>query len=199
MSIETFPFSESGDSTDRVAEAVKELEQQGMELVKAVGAREKRVAALTEAVKAKDAEIALLRTENEDYQIGAEANRDKLTALANRLGLSGTMFKEFGFFQVKGRIAALAAENERLKVANKIHRQRCDDEYWAWQGDGQDFLESLVCPVLIQAKDLLAITKDNERLRALLQVALDARIGNHILYQTLVQEAQAILQPKDER
>jgi len=29
-----------------------------------------------------------------------------------------------------------------------------DGEYWMWQGDGEDRLESLSCPVLIEAQDL---------------------------------------------
>lgn len=29
-----------------------------------------------------------------------------------------------------------------------------NNDYWAWQGDGEDYLESLACPILIEAHDL---------------------------------------------
>lgn len=32
-------------------------------------------------------------------------------------------------------------------------------DYWFWQGDGEDHLESLVCPVVIRADDLAALIK----------------------------------------
>ena len=34
-----------------------------------------------------------------------------------------------------------------------LHRER-NGEVWYWQGDGEDHLESLTCPVLIEAEDL---------------------------------------------
>jgi hypothetical protein len=36
----------------------------------------------------------------------------------------------------------------------RLHRQKAKGEYWVWQGDGEDDLESLACPVLIRADDL---------------------------------------------
>jgi len=49
------------------------------------------------------------------------------------------------------------AEIERLREELQIHRDKAQDNYWAWQGDGEDHLESLVCPVLIQPSQLSAI------------------------------------------
>lgn len=37
------------------------------------------------------------------------------------------------------------------------HRQKAKGEYWAWQGDGSDHLETVTCPVLIAAADLREI------------------------------------------
>lgn len=37
------------------------------------------------------------------------------------------------------------------------HRQMARDEYWVWQGDGEDHPESLTCPILIQPEDMRAI------------------------------------------
>lgn len=36
-----------------------------------------------------------------------------------------------------------------------------NEECWIYQGDGQDHLESLVCPVVIDAKILLKLLKKN--------------------------------------
>ncbi len=36
------------------------------------------------------------------------------------------------------------------RIQNSINNQ----EYWAWQGDGEDHLESLTCPIVIQPEDL---------------------------------------------
>ena len=53
--------------------------------------------------------------------------------------------------------AALAdVKKEAAKVQNEmvaLRRER-DGEVWYWQGDGADHLESLTCPVLIEAEDL---------------------------------------------
>ena len=76
------------------------------------------------------------------------------------------------------QIATLQAENERLKVGNEacqrklfssehqlsLHIDKAKGEYWAWQGDGEDHLESLVCPVLISADDLLALQSTIDKL-----------------------------------
>lgn len=51
---------------------------------------------------------------------------------------------------VKRGAEKLADENAAL------HRERAG-EVWYWQGDGEDHLESLTCPVLIEADDLRAL------------------------------------------
>lgn len=51
-------------------------------------------------------------------------------------------------------ISELRQENERLKAENKALRRTEKGEVWYWQGDEDDHLESLSCPVLIDAGDL---------------------------------------------
>lgn len=78
------------------------------------------------------------------------------------------------------RIAALEKE---LKQANKFVRgweeeakglkrdiirlksllDAKNEDYWAWQGDDEDHLESLVCPVVIYADDLRDIIAKGDR------------------------------------
>jgi len=41
-------------------------------------------------------------------------------------------------------------------------------DYWIWQGDGEDRLESLVCPVLIEADDLRAMSLTPEEAKELM-------------------------------
>jgi len=56
--------------------------------------------------------------------------------------------------------AALAdVKKEAAKVQNEVAalRRERDGEAWYWQGDGTDHLESLTCPVLIEAEDLRAL------------------------------------------
>ena len=40
-----------------------------------------------------------------------------------------------------------------------MHRHKAHGDYWVWQGDEEDRLESLVCPVLIHPMDLQKIQK----------------------------------------
>lgn len=50
-------------------------------------------------------------------------------------------------------------KKEAAKVQNEIValRRERDGEVWYWQGDMADRLESLTCPVLIEADDLRVI------------------------------------------
>ena len=45
------------------------------------------------------------------------------------------------------------------KLELLAHREKAKGNYWCWQGDGEDHLESLTCPVLVsaaQVRELLA-------------------------------------------
>lgn len=49
-----------------------------------------------------------------------------------------------------------AAEKEvaKLQADVKLHWQKAGGDYWVWQGDGSDHLESLCCPILIHPSDM---------------------------------------------
>jgi hypothetical protein len=54
--------------------------------------------------------------------------------------------------------AQLYAERSRN---NDLQFYRADNAVWHWQNDGQDFLESLSCPVIIPAHQLRALLLEN--------------------------------------
>lgn len=59
-------------------------------------------------------------------------------------------------------MAELRAYREQLDAANeevRLHRDKSNGDYWVWQGDGGDYLESLTCPVLIPAAELAALQR----------------------------------------
>ena len=56
--------------------------------------------------------------------------------------------------QIEGlrlELRTLAEQNQVLRGEVRMHRQKHDGEYWAWQGDEDDHPESLTCPVLVPA------------------------------------------------
>ena len=78
--------------------------------------------------------------------------------------------------------AATALQAEKIQdLSNELTRQIAEtddlrerkfldlngEKCWLYQGDGDDNLESLVCPVVIHAHDLLALTRQDERVREL--------------------------------
>lgn len=56
------------------------------------------------------------------------------------------------------------AEIETLLEEKRRRRQACEGDYWAWQGDGEDHLESLSCPVVIHPADLMVMIAEIESL-----------------------------------
>lgn len=73
---------------------------------------------------------------------------------------------------LQANVAFLAGEVNRLQVDNRLHRCKVNGEYWTWQGDGEDYLESLVCPVLMRADDVrsfVAAGVERDRFRVVLQ------------------------------
>ncbi len=52
--------------------------------------------------------------------------------------------------EVAEKDAIIERQGDKLDV---LLRER-DGEAWYWQGDGEDHLESLICPILIEAQDL---------------------------------------------
>lgn len=70
----------------------------------------------------------------------------------------------------KWREGALQEAQLREYQDKEIRRwqQLSSDDYWAWQGDGTDNLESLTCNVRIMPQELLAIVKRSEAAEAVL-------------------------------
>lgn len=64
------------------------------------------------------------------------------------------------------------AEELRLRIEEiaRLHLAKFKTfgrhDCWMWQGDGGDKLESLVCPVVIWPKDLMAIIAERDLLRS---------------------------------
>jgi hypothetical protein len=57
-----------------------------------------------------------------------------------------------------------AAEIDRLQTTRKLIAQTEIGERWHWQGDGHDFPDSLVCPVIIDPGALRDLLRDAGRL-----------------------------------
>lgn len=55
----------------------------------------------------------------------------------------------------KLRNEELERENARLRLLLEGH----EGDYWAWQGDGFDYPESLTCPVIMSANTLRELLK----------------------------------------
>lgn len=53
-------------------------------------------------------------------------------------------------------VDTLIAERDALKKKLALLYSERKGEVWCWQGDGEDHLESLTCPVLISAEALRA-------------------------------------------
>lgn len=73
--------------------------------------------------------------------------------------------------QIKSLYEDRIAELENEMVA--LHRER-RGEVWYWQGDGEDHVESLTCPILIEPSDFIAriaeaVKEERERIFALIK------------------------------
>lgn len=53
-------------------------------------------------------------------------------------------------------------EEARLLRELTARRDCAEGNFWYWQGDGEDYPESLTCPVLIRAEDLRALLKERD-------------------------------------
>lgn len=78
------------------------------------------------------------------------------------------------------RTGELAQEVERLKAELNTRYAKEIEEVWYWLGDGNDHLESLTCPILIEAselRELLEKTKREAPLPLSIQEALNSGDG----------------------
>jgi len=81
-----------------------------------------------------------------------------------------TELTKFEIQKLQRMAAYLLKENEKLSATVrelnlKQFRWFNDDECWIWQGDGSDHLESLICPVVISARDLQPLIKMRDELK----------------------------------
>lgn len=53
-----------------------------------------------------------------------------------------------------------AAEMERLRAASRLIASTERGDVWHWQGDGHDFPDSLVCPVVIDCEVFRGMLKE---------------------------------------
>jgi hypothetical protein len=64
-----------------------------------------------------------------------------------------------------------AQHNRQLRVERFV--QFGNEDCWVYGGDNHDNLETLVCPVVIQPRQLLEIINENKALKAALHDAAD--------------------------
>lgn len=102
--------------------------------------------------------------------------RDKLIACEDALEAArADLAKVVGEFNTSQK--QLSTTLEMLKITATLlefkcielvaHREKAHGNYWAWQGDGEDHLESLSmsCPVVISAEQLKAIINARDSAR----------------------------------
>jgi len=77
-----------------------------------------------------------------------------------------------------------------------IDIDNCD--YWIWQDDGEDHLESLTCPVLIEAQDLRDLTLTPDEAKELMYCFIHEshrRYGNVDMEASLYLKLKKIAEP----
>ena len=73
-------------------------------------------------------------------------------------------------------------EVDRYRDEINTRHDKDKGNFWYWQGDGEDHLESLTCPVLIRAEDLRAIAKQLDEAAGLLRRGLNVNAFEAELY-----------------
>jgi hypothetical protein len=61
---------------------------------------------------------------------------------------------------LKDALADSEREAVRLRRELSLHREKAEGNYWAWQGDGEDHLETLTCPVVIHPSELRRVAAE---------------------------------------
>lgn len=80
----------------------------------------------------------------------------------------GSTVPKFKFDTLVDHCKVLDAEIARLRAELNQARLYEDNAVWHWQHDGEDFLESLTCPVVIPASQLRELLADRPTLPALM-------------------------------
>jgi hypothetical protein len=107
------------------------------------------------AVNGQPTELEMHRADYQDCKAAGFESPGELLA-AHKL-LSGK------FEALIGDYKRLQTEYERVRQVPRLHRDMERGDFWAWQGDGEDHPESLVCPVLVpaaQVREWLAMKQD---------------------------------------
>jgi hypothetical protein len=101
-----------------------------------------------------------LRWTGDGYEWNPRSRDYREDPLSAVRAMLGDFDKELAAAQKwKDGAGELSKEIDRLKGELRVHRDKAKGDYWAWQGDGEDHLESLVCPVLIRPEVLSALMK----------------------------------------
>ena len=84
--------------------------------------------------------------------------------------LDANSFKQ----QLDGHVEEIKLLKQQIdELLSKKFTRFANYECWIYQGDGEDHLESLVCPVVISASQLLQIEKQRDELLAAVKVAMN--------------------------
>lgn len=124
--------------------------------------REKR-RKIDEAAQKKAAErhaAAIIVLEN----LGFPAQAEILTKTSDHK-LVDRLEKELNSY--KDAYRTLEQDCARWREECERHRDKANGDYWGWQNDENNHLESLVCPILISASDLRSLlAHHNEQLKS---------------------------------
>jgi hypothetical protein len=132
-----------------------------------------------------DLHRSLLQVKNAT-QAKLQASEDLNKSLATRLDECNAKSYQLQSALVTLRTSIEDESSSELDNARRelvAHREKAQGNYWAWQGNGEDHLESLsfACPVMISATQLKAITDHcaeleavNVKLREACQLSVEA-------------------------
>lgn len=97
-----------------------------------------------------------------DKKIARVFHEHNLFISNNEIGLS--LYRRIGDF-TREQICVARSEVERLTQERDTYIRLFKNEYWMWQGDGEDHLESLTCPVVISVTKMRALQQQVSALR----------------------------------
>ena len=117
-----------------------------------------------------DAPGRIHHCEGEEFAYFRPTEIKELVALAGELR-EAKEGAEKQLSELRKDVIALAKESNALRAELEELKQRCfvrfaGDECWIYQGDDNDHLETLVCPVVIRPQVLLALTSELKRVTA---------------------------------
>lgn len=81
----------------------------------------------------------------ETLQIEVDTHKDRIKFLESEIDL------------LKGQLKYRREQHRDLKIQARLMKEAAEGNYWAWQEDGENHLESLTCPVMIDPQDLLKL------------------------------------------